>query len=438
MPRQLLPLLALLAVSTLPLAASLVGNPMLAHVDMREATVWLRTDAAAVVRIQYGEADGGGKHWSLPVETDPAHLNSASLRLTQVEPGKSYSYQVEIDGRLVGERFRFESPPFFHDRTPPPDLRVAVGGAHYAIEDGFEPPYRILGGGYGIFETILEKEPELMIWVGNTAHLRPSDWGSRSGYLKRFAKARSVEELQPLLAAVPHYATWSEADYARPGAGRHDSYRAVAESSFRAFWPQPAEVPLLEGLPTRFQRSDVEFFFLDVRSYRDDLPDSTGLPEILGADQIEWLRSELVRSTATFKLIVAGAPVLNPAKNPANLSFAETEHTRLLQMLRDEKISGLFFLSGGKYYGELTRLVHANSYNLHDLTVGPLTAEPDEDNDELNFFRMPGTSTFERQFALLDFTGPEDARKLTVRVFSMDGNELWSRSIEAAQLQPAD
>ena len=40
-------------------------------------------------------------------------------------------------------------------------------------------------------------------------------------------------------------------------------------------------------------------------------------------------------------------------------------------MLRDARIAGLFFISGGKSYGELTRLVHANSYNLYDLTLGP-------------------------------------------------------------------
>ena len=126
--------------------------------------------------------------------------------------------------------------------------------------------------------------------------------------------------------------------------------------------------------------------------------------------------------------------MLNPADNRNNLSYAEREHSDLLQMLRDERIAGLFFISGGKYYGELTRLVHANSYNLFDLTLGPLTANPQENQDELNFFRMPGTSTFERHFALLDFTGPEDDRALNIRVMSMEGKELWQRTIQASQL----
>ncbi|MFP4068558.1 MAG: alkaline phosphatase D family protein [Opitutales bacterium] len=428
----------LLLAACLPpsLQADLVNGPMLTRLGMREATVWVQADEPSVVRVQY--ASEGDTRWSAPVETNDAAAHTAAITLAGVEPGRDYRYQIEIDGKLSDRSHRFTSPAFFHDRSPPPDLRVAVGGAHYVVEEGFEPPYRILGGGYGIFETIAEQEPDLMLWVGNTAHLRPSDWGSPSGYLKRFATARSVPELQPLLASIPHYAVWSEHDYGQPAVGRHYSYRRTAESAFRAFWPQPPQVPGLDGLSGHFQRSDVDFFFLDVRSYRDDAPASDKSPAILGEAQIEWLRNALLHSSATFKVVVAGAPVLNPADHPANLSYAESEHTRLLQMLRNERISGLFFLSGGKYYGELTRLVHANSYNLHDLTVGPLTAEPRENDDELNFFRMPRSSTFERHFALLDFTGPEEARELTIRVMSMEGDELWNRTIQAAELQSAD
>ena len=88
---------------------------------------------------------------------------------------------------------------------------------------------------------------------------------------------------------------------------------------------------------------------------------------------------------------------------------------------------------GGKSNGELTRLVHANSYNIYDLTLGPLTAVPSESN-ELNFFRMPGTNTLERQFALIDFEGPENDRQIRIRVMNLEGKEIWSRVIKADQL----
>ncbi|MFU8848308.1 MAG: alkaline phosphatase D family protein [Opitutales bacterium] len=420
-------------------AAALLSGPMLTGAEMREARIWVQTDQPALIRIAYNPSEGGGgQKWSLPVETEPSLANTATTTLTEIEPGKTYSYRIEVNGQLQAASYQFTSPAFYHDRTPPPDFTIAVGGAHYRIEEAFEPPYQILGAGYDIFESIAATKPALMLWLGNTAHLRVSDWSSRSGYLKRFSHARATPELAKLLAGTPHYATWGEADYGTAQAGARYSYRDIAEESFRAFWPRPVEVPGLEGIATRFRYADVDFFMLDTRSYRNDTPTSSQTFEILGAEQLEWLRQELIRSTATFKVLCAGAPILNPAKSRSNLSYAEREHTRLLEMLRSEKIAGLFFISGGKYYGELTRLVHASSYNLYDLTVGPLTANPRDNEDELNFFRMPGSSTFERHFALIDFTGPEEARRIAMRVMSLEGQELWRREIPASALQPPE
>lgn len=421
------------------LQAGLVNGPMLAHLEMREARVWVQTDAPALVRVAYApEGADDGPRWSTPVETEAGSGHTAVATLDQVEPGQSYSYRVELDGELVTRPARFTTPDNFFDRAPPPDFKIAVGGAHYTLEEGFEPPYRILGGGYDIFSAITKADPALMLWVGNTAHLRPSDWSSGSGYLKRFARARAVPQLLPLLQSIPHYATWSEHDFGAPGSGHHSAYRSIAEKSFEAYWPRPVEIAHLEGVATQFRYADVDFFVLDVRSYRNDNPDSTTNVQILGQEQIEWLRQALIQSSATFKVVVAGAPILNPADSPSNLSSAEREHTQLLQMLREARIAGLFFLSGGKSYGELTRLVHANSYNLYDLTLGPLTATPGDNADELNFFRMPGSSTFERHFALIEFAGSEEARILTIRVFSLEGKELWNRAIPASSLQPAN
>lgn len=431
-------ILAAASTVCISLQAALINGPMVGHVDMREASIWVQTDTPSIVRVAYSAIGSEAKPiWSLPVETNNILGNTASVILENVEAGKSYSYRVEINGELVTQAASFKTPAFYHDRTPPPDFRIAIGGAHYVIEEGFEPPYQTLGGGYGIFNTIADSKPDLMLWLGNTAHLRESDWASKSGILKRYSKARSVPELSTLLASVPNYATWGSRDYSITNSGRHHSYRQHVENSFNAFWPQPVQISELEGITTRFRRADADFFVLDVRSYRNDRPDSTESAKILGTKQIEWLRQEIIRSTATFKFIVAGSPILNPADNPNNLSYAEREHAALLQSLRDERISGLFFISGGKYYGELTRLVHANSYNLYDLTVGPLTAKPEDNSKELNFFRMPGSSTFERQFALIDVSGPEEDRRLTLRVMSMEGKELWNREVKASQLQPA-
>lgn len=429
-----LPLIAALFVYH-SLSAGLSTSPMLGPIEMREAKIWVQTTSPALVRIAYAK-DGQESEtiWSLPQETNSKAGNTALIQLSNVEPGHTYQYRVEVNGDLVDGSYQFSTPSFYHGRTPPPDFSIAVGGAHYVNQEGFEPPYQTLGGGYDIFETIRSTDPKLMIWLGNTTHLRESDWASHSGYIKRHTHARGLPQMSKLLANVPQYATWGVSDYGGLGAGSSYSYRSYAETTFLSFWPSAAPVSELNGIATRFRYADVDFFLLDTRSFRNDHPTSTSPVEILGAEQIEWLRAELVRSKATFKIVAAGAPILNPADSQTNLSYADSEHTRLLQMFRDEDISGLFFLSGGKYYGELTRLVHANSYNLFDLTLGPLTATPKDNQEELNYFRMPGTSVFERHFANLEFSGPEDERVLTIRVINENGDVLWSRKVSASEL----
>ncbi len=418
-------------------AKSIASGPLLGPIHMREATIWVQTTKPSIVRVIYQSTKANSPvNSSQTVTTTEANGLTAHLRLNKIEPGQKYDYQVEIDGAKKGGTFQFKSPSFYHDRTPPPDFRVALCGSHYVIEEGYEPPYQVLGGGYQAFKFMQSYAPDMMIWTGNTAHLRLSDTSSLSGTRKRFVTARNVKELSPLIATIPNYASWGQTDYGKNFPGKSYTHRNQVEKVFREFWPAPTKTLPIGGLTTHFSYADADFFFLDVNTHRNDTPTTGESTKILGDEQIKWLRQEIRRSQATFKVIIAGAPILNPAKSRTNLSYAETEQTKLLQMLREEGISGLFFISGGKPFGELTKLVHASSYNLFDLTVGPVTAKPVEKTDELNFFRVPGTSSFERHFALLDISGSEKERKLTIRVMNQEGKELWTRSLLASQLQP--
>ncbi|PDH29973.1 MAG: hypothetical protein CNE95_03785 [Puniceicoccaceae bacterium MED-G30] len=436
--RTVVSLLLALTGFLLPAHAALQSGPMLSHVDMREAIIWLQADRPSTLAIRYNETGTEKKFLSEGVQVSHEHALTATIRLDRVEPGRSYNYEILQDGAPIDSGYKLKTPDNYYFRAPPPDFSFAVGGAHYVTEEGFEPPYQILGGGYNIFEVIRNASPEFMLWAGNTAHIRRSDFTSRSGIFKRFSHARNIPELKQLLSDIPHYAVWSKADYGFHNDGKYSSYRRDVETAFKAFWPRPVTVPTLEGIASRFRYADVDFFMLDVRSYRDELPNTRKLPEVLGKAQIEWLRQELIRSDATFKIILSGSPVLNPANSPENLSHADSEHNALLEALRRERISGLFFISGGKYSGELTKLVHASNYNLYDITVGPLTANPNTNHNELNYFRVPSTSTAERQFALFQVSGTEENRQLKIQTINILGDVLWSRTIRAAELQLAE
>lgn len=416
-------------------ATSLQNGPMLSDLTFREAQIWTQTEYPATVSIHYFENSNPEKKFITPkIETTEASGCTANFVLTKIEPNRSYTYAIEIDGKLSLETYTFNSLNYYYEKEPPHDVKIAILGAHYAVEPEFEPPYRKLGGGYSIFQRVYETQPDLVLWAGNTAHLRKSDIDSQNGYFKRYSYARSFIQPKELLAQIPNLGIWSYNDYSISTAGKEMPLKHTAQTAFSTFWPKATLVAHQKAFCYTHKISDVEFFFLDVQSQRKTNPSVDSKAVILGEEQIEWLKDALLTSTANFKIIISGAPILNPSKEEKNLSFAENEKQYLLGLLKKYKIPGLFFISGGSYKGELTRMLHSAHYNFFDLTVGPSTAMPLVEDSELNFYRIPGTHTFEQQYTILEIKGAEEDRLLEMQIFSLAGLKLWSRTIRASEL----
>ena len=94
----------------------------------------------------------------------------------------------------------------------------------------------------------------------------------------------------------------------------------------------------------------------------------------------------------------------------------------------------MIFISGGSYSGELTRIKHSNYYSLYDLTIGPVTANPIVEKKDLNYYRVPGTKTIERQFTILEFLGSEENRRLRLIINDLTGTKIWSKIININEL----
>ena len=173
-------ILGLLCLSELQ-ASYLINGPMLSDLTYREAQVWIQTDEAVNARIQYFENSNPNVRFISPTtKTFESNGFTTNITLKDIEPNKSYTYYVEINGDIVPEKYTFNSLNYFYGRMPPPDIKIAILGSHYAIDPKFEPPYRKLGGGYDIFQKVFEVQPNLIIWAGNTCHLRKSDIDSKT------------------------------------------------------------------------------------------------------------------------------------------------------------------------------------------------------------------------------------------------------------------
>ncbi len=431
-PRSFLTLLFVLSWSATLNAAEIAAGPMVGAPEARAMPLWVQLDAPAEVSFAYWPAGQPGKRATTPTAgAIQANAYVVELEAGPLEAGTEYEYEVLIDGRAATAKAeqKFTTAPFYLDRMPPPDFTVAVGSGHRVNDEPYDPLNRKPGDGYDIFLAILAKQPAFMLWTGNNINLRQADWGSRSGMLARYGKNRAQPELQPLLAAVPQAAVISQGDFGPANSGKHFRGRETALEVAELFWANPPVASSADSLATSFTYGDAEFFLLDDRSQRELEFDINKKAKVLGDAQLEWLRHSLRESAATFKVVVTGSPMLNPSDSPRNHKVAKFERDRLLEYFKDDQIEGLVIVTGGKDYGELTKMVRAGAPDLYELSMGPLTDRPTESTKEMNFYRVPSTGTYQRQFALLDFHGPEGARELTITMCDSLGEKLWTQTI---------
>ena len=435
------------AASAAPAADTLAAGPMLADITMREATVWVQTTAPALVRLVV-QADAAAGAPPAPAADTTAAVATASdgtaaVRLSGLTPGARYTYRVLVDGRAVPTAYAtaLTTQPLWQYRTDPPTVTVAFGSCFYD-NDAFARPGTPYGGDTGIFRTIAGLQPDAMLWLGDNVYLRETDWWSPEGIAYRYAHARATPDLQPLLAAAPHYATWDDHDYGPNDSDRSYIHKGAALDTFRRYWPNPTHgLPGTPGAFTQFQIGDAEFFMLDDRSFRS--PNAAPAPRtILGDAQFAWLVDALTASRSPFKIVAVGGQFINPvAIFETFANIAPEERQRLIGALAERRVDGVVFLSGDRHHTELQRLDRPGTYPLYDFTSSPLTAgvsdsasrdgSPERDAPT----RLPGTLVnAARTFGTLTFSGTRTDRSLAMRTYDAAGALLWEHTVRAADL----
>lgn len=421
-------------------AVTLQSGPMVGASDMREVKLWAQTTGAARVRVVYWDSAAPSvRHSTAEVVTRRDSAYVAKMVADQVEPGRAYGYEVQVNGRAVRRPYplRFRTPPLWQYRTEPPAFTILLGSCFYVQEKGTDRPGSPYGDSTHIVTAMAAKHAEAMVWLGDNTYLREPDWNSWTGILRRWTNTRSLPALQPFLASTAHYAIWDDHDFGPNDADRGFWNKAQTKAGFDLFFSNPGNgIPGLDGaVTTQFAWGDVEVFLLDDRWFRAPDKRVTGPRPYFGDAQIEWLLDALVTSRATFKLVVVGGQVLNTAALFENYSTYPEERNRFLDLLAKEKIPGVVFFSGDRHHTELTRLDRPGLYPLYDLTISPLSAGVSAPPaNEVNRGRVEGTLVNALNFGALEFSGPRTDRVMTMRVYDSYGKELWNRSIKASEL----
>ena len=411
------------------------SGPMAGYSTMREVMLWVQTDGAADVQFEYFPLERPTELRRTDIYgTTREEAYVAKLIARDLTPGTRYGYRLLLDNRVVPFDYalEFQTQAHWQYRTDPPTFTAAVGSCFYANEARFDRPGKGYGGEYAIFNSIHAKRPDLMLWLGDNTYLRDPDWNSSSGILHRYTHSRSVRELQPLLARTHHYATWDDHDYGPNDADGSWYLKDLTRRAFELFWGNPTtglpQVP--EGITTMLQWNDVHFFLLDNRYFRTPNDCQGCDPVLLGKEQIDWVVNAMVESKASFKVVCLGGQVLNTAKLWETYNnLAPAERAYLLGRIETEELKNVIFLNGDRHHSELSSYRNAAGYLVHDLTCSPLTAGVGNPAKETNRLRVDGTLVVERNFGLLEFSGPRKERQLKISIYGTDGTLQWERVI---------
>jgi alkaline phosphatase D len=429
---------ALLAQNSL---SSLVqSGPMVGYAQMREVALWVQTKQAARVKFVYYETTNASvRRETDEIQTSPENAFTAKALATSLEPGRKYSYELHLNGKKVAFPYplEFQTLKLWQWRGDPPTFSIAVGSCAYINEADYERPNNFYGSNYQIFNAIHAKRPDAMLWLGDNVYMREVDWGARSSMIKRYTHSRSVPELQPLLASTHHYAIWDDHDYGPNDSDRGFTGKYNAYDVFKMFWANPHfGVMGKPGCTMQFEWGDVEFFCLDNRFYRSPNNRKIGKREMLSDWQIEWLIDALTTSRATFKIVAVGGQVLNPLAVYENYATFPEERQKLLDLIQQEGVKGVIFLSGDRHHTEMNKLEREGAYPIHEFTISPLTAGVNPKAvDEPNPLRVPGTFAGEHNFAVFEFSGAFRDRTLKCTVYNVNGKELWTQSINSKDIR---
>ncbi|MGG2460664.1 alkaline phosphatase D family protein [Streptomyces sp. RGM 3693] len=362
--------------------------------------VWTRSDRPArmVVQTAATESFRNARTWHGPL-LGPGTDFTGVTALHGLPAGEQIHYRVLLADPDHPERAGEPVTGTF--RTAPDrreDIRFLWSGDLAGQGWGINPER----GGYRVFEDMRRRNPDFFVCSGDNIYAdnpipervtlpdgriwRNVTTAEKSKVAETLAEFRGAfrynlldENLRRFNAQVPTITQWDDHEVHNnwyPGQLLDDDrYRvkdvdvlsARAMRAFSEYFPIRTLRPDARGRVYRVLRHGplLDVFVLDMRRYRNaNSPDrQTDDPQgILGAEQLRWLKRELSRSQAVWKVIASDMPLgLVVTDGPANFEAVaqgdpgaplgrELQIAELLRHIKHQRITGTLWLTADVHY----------------------------------------------------------------------------------------
>lgn len=443
LPHFLLLLLLLLVVPAVkgkaagelpPKPKGLVAGPIMGVPSPGVIRVWMMFREVSVLKVVVWRG-----------ESDQAP-DSLVFDLTERPHWKGYMpFNLELDGLSSGELVRMQ---LVLDGQPWPD-RFAVRALNTERREDFS---FLLGScnfiDYGLFRTVRqgiwtrifdamrEQSGDFMLWLGDNCYYMHGEWESREKMMGKQARVRMEAYLGDFLESMPQAAIWDDHDFGPNNSDSRFELKDTALKVFREFWPlPPTGSTAAPGLYYSFGYQGADFFMLDNRYYRID----EGHQQMMGPDQMAWLKKALKASDAPLKFICSGSQVLSEQNRQETWFKYRDERKAFFDFIDKEKIEGVIFLTGDRHFTEFLKLDRPGAYPFYELTCSPLTApvrfSTRWDYEKENPLRVEGTLVIEHNYGEITIEEKEGDFLCQFKVYSAVGDLKWEKTVPASSLK---
>jgi len=316
------------------------------------------------------------------------------------------------------------APGKFPENFRAPLERIAFGSCNR--HDLPQPLWSVIAG----------NRPDLFIWLGDNIYGDSEDMAVLKA---KYDAQRAVPAYADFSRQTAILATWDDHDYGANNADASYAQKVPSQQLALDFADVPGDDPRRkrEGLygsytfgPTGQQ---VKILLIDNRYHSDAWGEGE---DMLGPEQMRWLKQELRTSEAQLNLIASGTQVL-PVDQPYE-KWANFPATRdaLLQFIKDEDIPGVIFLSGDRHIHEINlKNDDETDYPLIEVTSSGLTHAWRNFPGEPNRFRF-GPVFDDLGFGLIMIDWEAQPASITLQIRDRDNTVTNSMTLPIMVLRP--
>lgn len=373
---------------------NLLDKPFISHgvasgdVTDSSAILWTRTNKAANVQFEIS-TDSTFKHNTF-VKTSPAEIKNdftVKVAVNGLKPDTTYYYRAHAVSSQYTVNGSFKTAPEENSLKPLTMVWGGDTGGHGEI-----PPYKS-------FEAMSALNPDLFLYSGDTIYADsptpavpnpPSQ--TVEDFWAKYKETRTDKGFRSLLQKTGTFAIWDDHEVTNDFSGPSQPLTPTGLHAFKNYFPISSERSEADKLYKQYSWGKaMDMIILNNRGYRApntqaDGPDKT----MLGNEQVEWLKKQLLESDAKVKLVASSVPISVPTGkalsrdgwangdnvNPNDPTGYEREFKEISNFIIENDIKNVFFVTTDVHFAEVIKY-DANQdgkTDYNELISGPIGA----------------------------------------------------------------